>query len=280
MLVGEVRWATTGLGSSWKLSGGRAWSSGPTNVVEEPPRPAGGQAERARVRGDERLGASRSVARAGSSSEPPRARQPTAGERAARGPGLRAGRTRRPTAARGQASAAAPSGGRSRARSRREPGLGLRRRHPFQQPAARHVHAGERPHDRVGHQPGLCASIVSVSADLRGGQHEVPADRARRGCAWRCRAAAGSRRPAPAGARACAMVARTKRVHTRARRPAASTRRGASGTSAGADNVRRRLSSIFQRPISRDPRRVAAEIHGSSCQSPRAQRCWRAAATP
>ena len=32
MFVGEVRCATTGLGSSWKLSGGRAWSSGPTNV--------------------------------------------------------------------------------------------------------------------------------------------------------------------------------------------------------------------------------------------------------
>ena len=32
MFVGEVRWATTGVGSSWKLSGGRPWSSGPTNV--------------------------------------------------------------------------------------------------------------------------------------------------------------------------------------------------------------------------------------------------------
>ncbi len=32
MLVGDVRWATTGSGSSWKLSGGSAWSSGPTNV--------------------------------------------------------------------------------------------------------------------------------------------------------------------------------------------------------------------------------------------------------
>ena len=32
MFVGEVRWATTGVGSSWKLSGGSALSSGPTNV--------------------------------------------------------------------------------------------------------------------------------------------------------------------------------------------------------------------------------------------------------
>src|SRR2546425_782450 len=32
MLVGDVRCATTGLGVSWKLSGGNAWSWGPTNV--------------------------------------------------------------------------------------------------------------------------------------------------------------------------------------------------------------------------------------------------------
>ena len=32
MFVGEVRCATTGSGSSWKLSGGRLWSSGPTKV--------------------------------------------------------------------------------------------------------------------------------------------------------------------------------------------------------------------------------------------------------
>src|SRR2546422_11690979 len=34
MLVGDVRCATTGLGVSWKLSGGNAWSSGPTNVAK------------------------------------------------------------------------------------------------------------------------------------------------------------------------------------------------------------------------------------------------------
>ena len=46
---------------------------------------------------------------------------------------------------------------------------------------------------------------------------------------------------------------------------------------AGADSVRRRLSSIFQRPITGIPLR---RIHGSSCQSPRAHRCSRATATP
>ncbi len=52
-------------------------------------------------------------------------------------------------------------------------------------------------------------------------------------------------------------------------------------TLAGADNVRRRLSSIFQRPISgsalepRLPRDASPrpKIQGSNCQSPRAQRC-------
>ncbi len=32
MFVGEVRWATVGSGISWKLSGGRAWSSAPMKV--------------------------------------------------------------------------------------------------------------------------------------------------------------------------------------------------------------------------------------------------------
>src|SRR3954462_9834132 len=32
MLVGDVRWATTGAGSSWKLSGGSQLSAAPTNV--------------------------------------------------------------------------------------------------------------------------------------------------------------------------------------------------------------------------------------------------------
>ena len=36
-----------------------------------------------------------------------------------------------------------------------EAGFRLRRGHPFQQPAMRDVHADERPHDRVTHQPGL-----------------------------------------------------------------------------------------------------------------------------
>jgi len=45
----------------------------------------------------------------------------------------------------------------------------------------------------------------------------------------------------------------------------------------GASSERRRLSSILKRPMMGNawgPRR-APKIHGSSCQSPRVQRCWR-----
>ena len=53
----------------------------------------------------------------------------------------------------------------------------------------------------------------------------------------------------------------------------------------GADSVRRRLSTIFQRAMPGHGRagarplasRARPRIHGRSCQSPRAQRCWRAA---
>ena len=56
---------------------------------------------------------------------------------------------------------------------------------------------------------------------------------------------------------------------------------------AGANSVRRRLSSIFHRPIRGIGARIAIAaasracpmIHGSNCQSPRAQRCWRTTAT-
>ena len=56
--------------------------------------------------------------------------------------------------------------------------------------------------------------------------------------------------------------------------------RTSSMSAAGADSVRRRLSNIFQRPMAEISRPCDPSIQGSSCQSPRAQRCCRAAATP
>ena len=79
----------------------------------------------------------------------------------------------------------------------------------------------------------------------------------------------------------------TKAVQTSAALPGNIHPASSAAILAGADNVRRRLSNIFHRAISgnlRRPRVAPAasplpKIHGSSCQSPRAQRCWRAAAT-
>ena len=45
MLVGDVRWAMPFGGSSWKLSGGRWLSTGADERLEEPPGPAGDDAE-------------------------------------------------------------------------------------------------------------------------------------------------------------------------------------------------------------------------------------------
>jgi hypothetical protein len=67
MLVGDVRWATTGCGSSWKLSGGRWCSAAVTQVVEVAPGPTGREAQVARVavaRGGERARACGEVLRA------------------------------------------------------------------------------------------------------------------------------------------------------------------------------------------------------------------------
>ena len=58
-------------------------------------------------------------------------------------------------------------------------------------------------------------------------------------------------------------------------------------SAAGADRERRRLSISFQRPISGSgvfgvpslALRRKPKIQGNNCQSPRTQRCWRAAAT-
>src|SRR2546428_6904370 len=78
-----------------------------------------------------------------------------------------------------------------------------------------------------------------------------------------------------------AIVVRTNAVHTTGDaagsvHPTTNVRKVA-----GADSVRRRLSIIFHRPINGIGRwEPYPTIHGSSCQSPRAHRCWRAAAAP
>ena len=153
MFVGEVRWATSGAGSSWKLSGGRALSAGPTKVskkrqVRRPirrriggvgvgqssqPGLDAGQAQPARDRGrqepcgDERRGdpgggrVEHQDEHAGDRGDPDPARHLAVERR-----GLEA--TRR---------------------------LGLRGGRPFEQAAMADVDPRQRPHDRVGHEPRL-----------------------------------------------------------------------------------------------------------------------------
>ena len=67
-----------------------------------------------------------------------------------------------------------------------------------------------------------------------------------------------------------AMVARMNALHTAGEVPGTTHATRSVRKAVGADMVRRRLSSIFQRPII--GRRVR-RMYGSSCQSPRAQRC-------
>ena len=81
------------------------------------------------------------------------------------------------------------------------------------------------------------------------------------------------------------IVSRTQPVHTDAAANGNTNPASKANMQAGADNVRRRLSSILQRPIAGMAPRVRSvpatgprpKIHGSNCQSPRAQRWWRAA---
>ena len=81
------------------------------------------------------------------------------------------------------------------------------------------------------------------------------------------------------------MVASTNAVHTSGEAGGSSQPAIRVSQAAGADRVRRRLSIIFHRPTSgiqvgRAPARMSPRIiQGRSCQSPRAQRCWRPAAT-
>ncbi len=176
MFVGDVRCATTGLGVSWKLSGGKAWSSGPTNVAKK-------RHVRRAIRRRARASAAESgwvgsvlrgtlIQRATAGDSGP---QQQKGQRG--GPGLgspprdghrRGGGERDP--------AAHPTAEATQIQT--EPGLRLRRGHPFQQIAVRDVHADERPHDRVAHQPGLVRQHRDREPELRAGQKDIPADRA------------------------------------------------------------------------------------------------------
>ncbi|MNZ64939.1 hypothetical protein D3C78_831190 [compost metagenome] len=78
-----------------------------------------------------------------------------------------------------------------------------------------------------------------------------------------------------------ARVASTSKVPISAAGNGSSQHRQRLARANGANSERRRLSSILQRPISGTARRPVQPptIHGSSCQSPRVQRCRRLTTT-
>ena len=103
-------------------------------------------------------------------------------------------------------------------------------------------------------------------------------------CAWRCPGGAAAARRGPGAAPGSRSTPGRARSRSAPETVGASQATARVATASGAESVRRRLSIIFQRPIAgRDRRasrrcasRARPRIHGRSCQSPRAQRCWRA----
>ena len=286
MLVGDVRWATTGSGSSWKLSGGRAWSSGPTKVSKNR------QVRRATQRaGSARLRGGRGAVAVGApgQADPPRqmsgASEPEQQRTARPPPGQAAGSPPAPPP-RARPGAAPPTrhppveaSDRGRARSC------LRRPSPTRASSRADAQPHQRAHDRVGHQPGLVRQEGDHERDLGEGEARS-VRRARRWLRLEMPLAAGTSREQPGGSRQ-AMVASTN---------ASTRRRGGGQRPAGHERepgrrpARARPAEVVEHLPAADrgdgrarrgrrrggPRRGST---GSSCQSPRAQRCCRAAAT-
>ena len=193
MLVGDVRWATTGCGSSWKLSGGSQWSSGPTNLSKNRHvrrairRSAMASAADSWRPADSarRLLTDRAIA--GDSSQRPRTAGP-AGWRPASGRGRE--RQRRPRSPRRR-----PSAGRSRPGSRSQAALRLRGGLPLEQVPARDEQARQGPRDRVRHERRLVGEERETQPDVGGGIGDVGARQPAGGCASRCHAVAAADRP-------------------------------------------------------------------------------------
>ena len=123
MLVGEVRWATTGFGSSWKLSGGRKWSSGPTKVSKKRQVRRAVERRICALRAGEQLGRRR-ARRAARPSGRPAGRAPRPGANgAAIAACCRAQRARRGRRPRRRGSTRPPCADRPPVRSRARPDL-------------------------------------------------------------------------------------------------------------------------------------------------------------
>ena len=277
MFVGEVRWATTGFGSSWKLSGGSAWSSDPTKVSKKRHVRRAVRRRRRSCCGDS--GSTRRRARRQADAPGDERRDDPEDEEGRRQrAGSPAGRRRRSAAA----TTASPTAGAMRAveagQVEAEPGLRLRGGHPLEKAPPGRVEADQRAGDRVHHEVRLVGEQGHGEHHVRESHREVgghPAEVA-------------PLRDAPAARhqmvehgherRESDRRARMNLVHIAGSGESVQAARSVR-TAEGAESVRRRLSSIFQRPRNGTPAARRPTIHGRSCQSPRAQRCWRSAAT-
>ena len=285
-LVGEVRCASAGTGSSWKLSGGSMWSAAVTKVSKNR------QVRRAISR--------RACASASDTDIRPALRGGRLVQRAIAGEaihraasGTARGHVPCPNSQGDQHRQNAdddPAGHHAIEAEEVEPGTDrrLRRRNPFEQMPAGDEQPHQGPRDRIAHQPRLMRQEDDDKRRLGQREAQIGAERAemaaRRdpGAAWqdggddrdegrqhdrrehesrsrRARPSSGIAHPASKARTASRRRQRSPQIVEHL--PAADRRNGA----ALSDPCRR----LGPRP----------KIHGSSCQSPRAQRWWRMAAT-
>ena len=175
ILVGDVRWATTGFGSSWKLSGGSMLSAAVTNVSKKR------QVRRAISRSDAGIGRrDRQAAGIGRRHAHPardrRRDQPGEDEgrrdRHRRRPATR--RTKRPATAMRRLPAIWPA---KPSQSVRRRLVGLGRGDPLEQVAAADEQPEQGPADRIHHQPGLMGEKGDEQRGLRSASNDIRRER-------------------------------------------------------------------------------------------------------
>ena len=190
--MGEVRWAKTGFGSSWKLSGGSMWSSAVTNVSKKR------QVRRA-LRRSARASASE-IGLAPASGGGRLAQRAIAGDNIHR---IMNGTASRPARLCAQATtipaatASCDAAGHALVvAAQTEPGrrLCLRRGHPLEQSSMTDEQPVQRPRNRVGHQPRLMRQQGQQHRDLRQSDKRDPCRPRADGSVWRSRAGAARSR--------------------------------------------------------------------------------------
>ena len=286
MFVGEVRWATTGVGIVLEVVGRQAVVLRTDERLEEQPGAARGEAKRLDVGVRELLGRRFG----GRQADPPgdeRRQHPQPDRTAPRSSPRPASRRERGPPWPPRTPPHPPSGGRSRQDRgrgwpwpvRRSPIRGGCLRVTYSRVNVRTIASTISHAWWASNVKASPAWIAASTTSLAEGSHM-----AARGDARPFRAAVRRR---SASTRGMSTQATTNAVHSPADADGIVHAATSVASVSGGDSVRRRLSTIFQRAMPwielrlRRPVAVVARprIQGRSCQSPRAQRCWRAAET-